>query len=253
MSMKQYLRMKVQAAKDRWSRDGRDDKVRIDGTLPLNLRMGSRVQFSDAPFLLAGDATHVRFPGVETLLAAFSEVELTGMKTFRLYLDARDDPDESAMLMLIMDDSGEQVEERYIFHEQYELPLYHVAMSDVPEHEDETTAVDFWLKKDEGILGMPVFHTPEESSYERLWEAERDVWLTPTTLNETINLDAYGDAKTEVEHLGTMLFARVFDGIAGELQEYLLPTVERDPDGFRVRIWVGLPLDASDMDLPDAV
>ena len=253
MSMKQYLRLKVQAAKDRWSGDGKD-KVRVDGELPLNLRIGSRVQFAEAPFLLAGDATHVPYPGEETLLAAFSEVELAGMKTFRFYLDSREESDQSVMLMLLMDDRGEQVDERYVFHEQYELPIYHVAVTDVPEHEDETSAVDFWLAKDEGILGMPLFHTPDESTYERLWEADQDIWLKPASLTETITLDPYGEGQTEVEHLGTMLFARVFDGLGGvETQEYLLPTVERDTDGFRVRIWVGLPLAAADMEFPDAI
>ncbi len=253
MSMKQYLRLKVQAAKDRWSGDGKE-KVRVDGELPLNLRIGSRVQFAEAPFLLAGDATHVPYPGTETLLAAFSEVELAGMKTFRLYLDSRDDTDESVMLMLLMDDGGDYVDERYVFHEQYEIPLYHVSLADVPEHEDETSAVDFWLAKNEGILGMPLFHTPEESTYERLWEADQDIWLKPAALTETITLDPYGEGRTDVEHLGTMLFARVFDGLGGvETQEYLLPTVERDTDGFRVRIWVGLPLAANDLELPDAI
>ena len=254
MSMKQYLRLKVQAAKDRWSGDGKDDRTRVDNELPLNLRVGSRVQFEEAPFLLAGDATFVPFPGAEALLTAFSEVQLAGMKTFRLYLDSRENPDESAMLMLLMDDNGTDVSERYLFHEQYELPLFHVSMADVADHEDETSAVDFWLAKNEGILGMPMFHTPEEATYERLWEADQDVWLKPTTLSETIMLDPYGENRTEVEHLGTMLFARVFDGLGDiELQEYLLPTVERDTDGFRVRIWVGLPISPADMELPDAV
>ncbi|MYD44679.1 MAG: DUF2491 family protein [Gammaproteobacteria bacterium] len=253
MSMKQYLRLKVKGAKERWANRGQEEKRRVDDQLPLNLRLGSRIQFAEAPFLIAGDGTFVQYPGNETLLSAFSEVELAGLKTYRLYLDSRADPDESAMLMLIMDEAGNQVEERYLFHEQYELPLYHTTLADIGVDDDETTAVDFWLKKDEGILGMPVFHTPEEASYERLWEAERDVWLQPASVRETIVLDTYGDDQTEVEHLGTMLFARVFDGLAGTLEEYLLPTVERDQSGFRVRIWVGLPIAAADMELPDAV
>ena len=254
MSMKQYLRIKVQDAKNRWSSDGKDKRTRIDDSLPLNMRVGSRVQFAEAPFLIAGDDTHVPYPGEETLLAAFSEVELAGMKTFRLYLDSRADDELSVMLMLLMDDSGEQVDERYVFHEQYELPIFHVAIADVPDHEDETSAVDFWLAKDEGILGMPLFHTPDESTYERLWEPDHDVWLKPASSTETIKLDPYGENTTEVEHLGTMLFARVVEGLGGvEFQEYLLPTVERDTDGFRVRIWVGLPLAPTDMDLPDAI
>ena len=253
MSMKQYLSLKVQAAKERWSGDGKD-KVRIDNELPLNLRIGSRVQFAEAPFLLAGDETHVPYPGEETLLTAFSEVELAGMKTYRLYLDSRNEPDQSVMLMLLVDDDAVHVEERYVFHEQYELPLFHVAVTEVPEHEDETSAVDFWLAKDEGILGMPLFHTPDESTYERLWEHDQDICLKPPPSNETITLDPYGESTTDVEHLGTMLFARVIDGLGGvETQEYLLPTVERDTDGFRVRIWVGLPLAAADIDLPDAL
>ncbi len=251
MSMKQYLRLKVKAAKDRWSRDNANEKKRIDDRLPLNLRVGSRIQFAEAPFLLAGDASHTRHPGEETLLSAFSDVTFAGMKTYRLYLDSRLDPDESSMLMLLMDDKGNQVTERYVFHEQYELPLYHVA---VPENEDESTAVDFWLAENAGVLGMPLFYTPDDSTYERMWEADSDTWLSPVTLNETINLDPYGEQATQVEHLGTMLFARMLEGLGGaEIQEYLLPTVERDDNGFRVRIWVGISLDAADIELPDAI
>ena len=252
MSMKHYLGLKVQAVKGRLSRDGKSQKDRIDDELPLNLRIGSRVRFAEAPFLLAGESTRVAYPGEETLLTAFSEVELAGLKTFRLYLDARDEEERSAMLMLLMDNAGEQVDERYVFEEKYELPLYHLRTSDVLAHEDETTAVDFWLAEEEGILGMPLFHTPDESTYERLWEHDQDIWLKPAKLSEIIQLDPYGDNPTEVEHLGTMLYARSFEGLSGETLEYLLATVERDADGFRVRIWVGLPLAPADIDMPDA-
>lgn len=253
MSMKQYLRLKMQAAKDRFSKDD-EEKPRIDGNLPLNLRMGSRLQFSDTPFLLAGENSHVRHPGDETLLTAFSQVKLAGMSTYRLYLDDRDDPERSAMLMLIMDDKSDEVAERFIFNEQYEIPLYHVSLDDVPEHEDETAAVDFWIGKEQGILGMPMFHTPDELNYDRQWEPERDIWLKPASHAEQINLDAFGESTTDVDHLGTMLFARAFEGLGNvEIVEYLLPTVERDTEGFRVRIWVGLPIGDTDMDLPDAI
>ena len=253
MSMKQYLRLKVQATKDRFARND-EEKTRIDADLPLNLRMGSRVQFSETPFLLAGEQTHVQHPGDETLLTAFSQVALAGMDTYRLYLDDREDPDRSAMLMLIMDDQSKDVAERFIFNEQYEIPIYHVSLDDVPEHEDETSAVDFWIGKEQGILGMPVFHTPDELTYDRQWEPERDVWLEPTKHAERINLDAFGETTTEVDHLGTMLFARSIEALGGiDTIEYLLPTVERDADGFRVRIWVGIPVAATDMALPDAV
>ena len=131
MSMKQYLGLKMQSVKDRWRNRGEEEPERIDGKLPLNLRVGSRVQFVEAPFLIAGDATHVTFPGEETLLTAFSEVDLAGLKTFRLYLDSRDEPDQSAMLMVVMNEQGNDVDELYLFQEQYELPLYHVSMDDV--------------------------------------------------------------------------------------------------------------------------
>ena len=253
MSMRHYLRMKAKSVRSRFSRNGKDEPERVDGDLPLDLRHGSRVQFSEAPFLLAADGTAVKFPGNECLITAFSEVDLGGLRTVRLYLQSRDDDDQSAMLMLIMKDKVNEVDEIYLFQEQYELPLYHTSLTEVPENEDETTAVDFWLAKDEGILGMPLFHTPEELTYERLWENDRDSWLSPAQSTEEISLDPYGENKTIVEHVGTMLFGRVFEGLGGNIQEYLLGSAERDEDGFQVRLWVGLPLSLADIELPDAI
>lgn len=253
MSMRHYLRMQAASVRSRFSKGRESEQVRVDSNLPLNLRFGSRLQFSEAPFLLAGEASYVSFPGNEALIGAFSEVDLGGLKTFRLYLESRADEEQSAMLMVLMSDSGDHVDEMYLFQEQYELPIYHVSLAEVAEHDDETTAVDFWLKDGEGILGMPLFHTPDELTYERLWESEQDRWLKPTESSETIMLDAYGSARTKVEHVGSMLFGRVFEGLGGDVQEYLFTSVERDTDGFRVRIWVGLPLSQADIDLPDAV
>lgn len=250
--MRMYLSMKFDEVKERFSGD-KDERERIDTNLPFNLRVGSRVQISEAPFLLAGEETHVKYPGPEVLINAFSNVDLAGLKTVRLYVESRDDPDESAMLMLLVDGKNISVNEFYVFHEQYEIPLYHVAVSDVPEHEDEVNAVNFWIGKDEGILGMQLFHTPDDLTYSRLWEHDSDTWLAPAKCTETINLDAYGTDTTRVEHLGTMLYARTVEGLTGEIDEYLFTTVERDDDGFRVRIWVGLPLAQADIELPDAI
>ncbi len=252
MSMKKYLGMKLESAKERIARGREKSRERVDGSLPLGLRVGSRVQLSEAPFLLAGEASHVQYPGDEALISAFSETQLAGLKTHRLYLDDRADSDEESMLLLISDDSGENVDELYLFREQYEIPLYHVEVADVTEG-DETSAVEFWLHKEEGIIGMPLFHTPDELTYQRLWEPDRDVRIEPYQLKERIYLDSYGEATAQLEHQGTMLYGRVVEGIGGDIDEYLLITVERDEQVFQVRIWVGLALSQADIDLPDAV
>ena len=252
MSMKHYLGLRYDELKQRFKRDGSEPKTRVDSDLPLSLRHGSRIQFSEAPFLLTGDSCQVKYPGSEVLVHAFSSLTLAGLKSNRFYIESREDPDESAMLMVLLDDDGTTVNEMYLFHEQYEIPLYHVKVEDVSEHEDETNAVNFWIGKDEGILGMTLFHTPDELTYERLWEHDNDRWLEPAQVQETIHLDPYGDSSTVVEHLGTMLYARTFEGLGTSVDEYLLATVERDDNGFRVRIWVGIPISMADIELPDA-
>ena len=251
MSMKHYLSMRYSDLKGRFKRDD-EPKERIDLDLPLNLRHGSRVKLSDAPFLLAGENSHVKSPGSEVLISAFSEVTVEGLLTHRFYVDSREDPDESAMLMVLLDDDKQTADEIYLFHEQYEIPLYSVKVDEISEHDDETNAVEFWIGRDQGILGMPLFHTPDELTYERLWESDSDRWLKPSEYEETINLDAFGSNQTVVEHLGTMLYGRTFEGLGSSMEEFLLCTVEHDDTGFRVRIWVGLSLSLADIELPDA-
>ena len=252
MSMKVYLGMKVDEIRSR-IKNRSDKKTRIDLKLPMDLRFGSRVQLSEAPFILAGNETPLEYPGEESLIGGFSESTMAGLRTFRLYLKDRDNESQESMLMVLMADEGDAVEEVYLFREYTELPLYYAGMNEVPSDGDEVNAVDFWLDKSEGIIGMPVFHTPDEFTYERLWEPERDVKIPALNFTETVHLDPYGDQPMEIEHLGTMLYARTFKGIADECDEYLMPTVEKDDEGFRVRIWVGMSLAQADLTLPDAL
>lgn len=252
MSMKQYLSLKLESAKERFARAREGERERIDDSLPLGLRIGSRVQLSEAPFLLAGESSHVDYPGEEALVSAFSETTLAGLNTHRLYLDDRTDTDQESMLLIVSDDAGSNVEEMYLFREQYEIPLYHIRVEDA-EEDDETSAVDFWLDREDGIIGMPLFHTPDELTYERLWEPDRDVRINPYKSDERIFLDGFGEASATLEHQGTMLYGRVVEGIGGDVDEYLLITVERDEQVFQVRIWIGLGLSQGDVDFPDAV
>ena len=252
MSMKKYLSLKLESAKERLARVREGDRERVDESLPLGLRIGSRVQLSEAPFLLAGENSHVDYPGEEALVGAFSESTLAGLKTHRLYLDDRADTEEESMLLLVSNDAGDRVDEMYLFREQYEIPLYHIRVEDA-DTDDETSAVDFWLDREEGIIGMPLFHTPDELTYERLWEPDRDVRIDPYKSDERIYLDGFGEATATLEHQGTMLYGRVVEGIGGDVDEYLLITVERDEKVFQVRIWIGLGLAQGDIDFPDAV
>lgn len=252
MSMKVYLGMKVDELKDRF-RNRAENKDRIDLDLPMDLRMGSRIQISEAPFILTGEETPLQYPGDESLIGGFSDSSMAGLKTYRLYLKDRDDESQESMLMVLMADDSTTVDELYLFREYTEVPLYYVDLSEVPSDGDEVNAVDFWISESEGIIGMPLFHTPEELTYERLWESDRDARIPALNFVETVNLDPYGESVMEIEHLGTMLYARTFEGIGVECDEYLLPTVEKDEDGFRVRIWVGMQLSQTDLTLPDAL
>ena len=252
MSMKVYLGMKVDELKDRF-KNRSADKSRVDLDLPLDLRMGSRIQISEAPFLLTGEESMLQYPGEESLVGGFSDSKMAGLRTFRLYLKDRDRESQESMLMLLTDDAGKNVDELYLFREYTEVPLYYVKMNEIPSDGDEVNSVDFWIDDSEGIIGMPLFHTPEELTYERLWEPDRDARIPALQFSEQVNLDPYGESVLEVEHLGTMLYARTHDSVGGSCDEYLLPTVEKDDEGFRVRIWVGMPLSQSDLTLPDAL
>ena len=252
MSMKVYVSMKVDDLKTKFQNRGKNVK-RIDGELPLNLRFGSRIQISEAPFLLTGEQGLLKYPGEESLIGGFSEVDMAGLKTYRLYLKDRDDDSQESMILVIMNDKGDAADELYLFREYEEIPLYYANVDEVSKEGDEIHAVQFWIDESEGIIGMPMFHTPDDYSYERQWNHDADERIAELKFHESINLDPYGELALEVEHLGTMVYARTFDGIGIECDEYLLPTIEKDDDGFRVRIWIGMPLAESDLVLPDAV
>ena len=251
--MRVYLSMKVDDVKNRFRNRG-DKRERIDDALPMNLRIGSRVQISEAPFLLTSETGQLKFPGEESLIGAFSKVSMAGLSTARFYLKDRENPDEESMLMITEEpkDSASNAE-MYLFRELEEIPLYHVKLNDAPNEDATVNTVDFWIEKNDGIIGMPLFHTPDELTYERLWEPTNDNRISGAEFTETLNLDPFGEQSLKVEHLCTVLYARTFEGLAGEHDEFLLPTVERDEEGFRVRIWVGMSLSQGDVTFPDAL
>lgn len=252
MSMKVYLSMKVDAIKSRFSSDA-GPKERIDKSLPLGLRIGSRVRISEVPFMLAGDEIYLSYPGEESLVGAYSESDMAGLKTFRFYLKDRADLEQESVLLVLMDDNSKDVAEIYLFREQAEIPLFYNSLDEVPADGDEVNAVNFWIGEQGGIIGMPLFNTPDDIVYGRLWESELDARIPALEVEEKIHLDPYGDAVMHVEHLGTMLYARSVEGLSEEIDEYIMPTVEKDDDGFRVRIWVGMPLAISDIELPGTI
>jgi hypothetical protein len=253
MSMKVYLGMKMDAIKSRFTGTAEEKKTRIDTALPLGLRVGSRVKISEVPFMLAGEGIYVAYPGEESLVGAYSESDMAGLKSFRFYLKDRNDEAQESILLALMDESGSDVAEIYLFREQAEIPLYYNSLDEVPPDGDEVNAVNFWIGEQAGIIGMPLFNTPDDIVYERLWQNELDAHIPPLSMNERIHLDPYGDTIMQVEHLGTMLYARSVEGLSDAVDEYIMPTVEKDDDGFRVRIWVGLPLALSDIELPDTI
>ena len=136
MSMKVYLGMKVDEIKDRF-RNRSEQKSRIDLDLPLDLRMGSRIQISEAPFILTGEESPLQYPGDESLIGGFSDSSMAGLKTFRLYLKDRDDDSQESMLMVLMGDDETTVEELFLFREYTEVPLYYVDLKEVPADGDE--------------------------------------------------------------------------------------------------------------------
>ena len=247
--MKTYIGIKANALKERL-KGGRKDKVRIDAGLPFNLRVGSRIGFSPAPFLLAGEEFGVAHPGDESLVAGYSETEWAGLETFRIHTQDRATGSQCLLVFVMEDGAAEEV---YLFTEQTEVPLHHVGLEEVPEDGDAVNAVDFWIGESEGIIGMPLFHTPDELTYHRLWDGDNDARIPPVAFREKTHWDAYGERTATVEHLGEMLYARTVEGTGGALDEYLLPAVERDDEGFRVRVWVGMALAPTDLSFPDAL
>lgn len=253
MSMKVYLSMKIDDLKTRF-RDRKDKRVRIDQDLPLNVRWGSRVEISEAPFLLREGSGFVPYPGSESLIGAFSRVDMAGLPTARYYMKDRDNPDSESMLLVARSPNSESTsDEIFLFREKEEIPMYYTRMDEAPNEDAVENAVDFWIGNAEGIIGMPYFHSPDEVTYERLWEPDNEERIAGAKFIEDIKMDPYGEQTLQVEHMGTMLYARTFEGIGGAQDEYMLPTVEHDDSGFRVRIWLGLPLSEADLGFPDAV
>ena len=247
--MKTYIALKAEQLKRRFKK-GEQRRVRVDTGLPFNLRVGSRIRFSEAPFLLAGDEFGVAHPGEESLVAGYSENEWAGLKTFHIHARDRAGGGQTLLLFVMADTA---VDELYLFTEQTRIPLHYAGLDEVPQDGDEVKAADFWIGESEGIIGMPLFHTPDELTYHRLWDADNDARIPPLAFREQIQTDPYGEHRSTVDHLGEMLYARAVEGAGGELDEYLLPTVEKDDDGFRVRVHVGMALSTTDLSFPDAL
>ncbi len=247
--MKTYIGLKTKALRERFKGDRRR-RVRVAAGLPFNLRVGSRILFSEAPFLLAGEAFGVGYPGDESLVAGYSEIAWAGLKTFRIYVRDRATGGESLLLFVMGENAPEEL---YLFVNQTEIPLHHAGLAEVPDDGDEINAADFWIGESAGIIGMPLFHTPDDLTYRRLWDTDSDKRITPLAFQEQIHTDAHGEDCATVQHLGEMLYARAVEGTGGQLDEYLLPSVEKHDAGFCVRIRVGMALSLADLSFPDTL
>ena len=127
MSMKVYLSMKFDDIKTRF-RNRKDKRARVDKDLPLNVRWGSRVEISEAPFLLREGYGFVPYPGPESLIGAFSRVDMAGLPTVRFYMKDRENPDSESMLLVASSpDGGNTQDEIYLFREKEEIPMYYTA------------------------------------------------------------------------------------------------------------------------------
>ncbi len=248
MSMKAYMDMKFDSLKQSMNGQKQDKLPGID--LPLGLRIGSRVSIEEAPFLLAGEEGP-EYPGQESLIEGGSCIDIYGLTVFRLYLKDRGSATES-MLMLVMDGEGD-IAEYYLFRELAEVPLYFSCLDEVPLDGDEANAISFWIGEDKGIIGLPVFFTPEGHEYARLWESDVAGRVSPVSFSETIHFDAFNPEHVRVQHLGCMLYTRSIQGLSDETDEFLLVSVERGDNSFSTRIWTGLILSEADLQFPDSI
>ena len=248
--MRKYLGLRVDAIKQRVGRSLKSDSVPKRRPLPFQLRLGSRIRFSEAPFLLAQGHFGAVHPGAEALLVGYSETPVAGMDAWRLSIEDRHDG-RAFMLLVILGEEEAEAAEVFLFSVQEDMPLHYSVLKDVPRDADETEAADFWIGDPEGIIGLPLFYTPSELTYERVWSPERgDVRIDPLSYSEQV---WKGEGAFTVEHLGEMLYVHTHEINGRAFDEFLLPSVEREAENFRARVWVGMRLALTDLTFPDAL
>ena len=230
--MRKYLGMKAAAIKQRVGLSAKKDDVSARRPVPFQLRLGSRICFSEAPFLLAQGYFGTTHPGVEALLVGYSETPVAGMDAWRLYVEDRHNG-RAFMLLAILGEEEAETPEIFLFAVQEDVPLYYAALKDAPRSADDSETADFWIGEVQGIIGLPLFSTPDELTYERVWSPERgDVRIDPLAYLEQVQK---GEDTCTVEHLGEMLYVHTYKNGNDAFDEFLLPSVEREAEHFRAR------------------
>jgi len=182
-------------------------------------RVGMTFPVDPAPFILAGNMTHVQAPegvtdsgliSVETV----GEVSTDGVRWQRLYL-----PGGQCFFQVHLDADGRPDECRY-FSRFDEI---------VPAGPDEWA---FWLDTAEGAIGWPEFQTKDGKVYTRVW-SQGDTRVAPRILMETLT-NATGTTSQERQ---AMLYAAPTGAEApAPSTEYIL-VAAADQDG---QAWVEL-------------
>jgi hypothetical protein len=221
-------------AKNKWSKKNEEvDRPRIDGNLPLELKIGSRLSIMCPSAIIAGDKLNMKVPLGELSVVSYGTFTIYGFKGYRFYLST--DSQELFTLQVVLNQKGEIDD----------LKLYSL--------HDEITAIpkdgwDFWLNDHDGYIGYSIFDLKDGTRYFRAWDNETEqeivakdddeviTHIPPVRFEETVHEDPYGDKRHRVTHL-SMLYGRdATDSVA----EFMMVSVADDQDGASVQILLGL-------------
>lgn len=213
-------------------------KERQDLNLPLDIRIGSTVEFDQSDFILGGDQMEFVPPQGRCLCRGYSKLFFGGYNYFRFYLQDDAEPKRDFVLQVGMDE-GKPVE--FIIYQLYLNPELCPEGEIYPATSEEWST---WIDDESGLIGSQYFEIPSGTQYDRVLIPEEAHRITPLEYTEVAAFDEFAIPDTIAKLCG-MTYGRTItiDGI--ETKEFALPEKHEDNDGAFVAVLIGMELPAT--------
>lgn len=216
---------------------------RIDGNLPLKLKVGSLVSIEQTAFVIAKQAGLLIDQPARRQVAAVGMIPYQGLTIYRFYFEGG-----KHMLQVAVDGAGKMDGDPFIYKLMPEI------------HPGSTQGWANWLadsnkKDDTGFIGFQTFDLwdlakkppVQLASYARAWKKELGEQAPVELLVETLYREPFEGRSVQVRH-SSMMYSRVppnpgaFPAGIEIPEEWLLVSASKYPDDSVIQIYVGMPI-----------
>lgn len=203
----------------------------IDKDLPLDIHIGGKLIINHLGSKLVDNITF-RSPGDTHIVEAFSRGKLFGKEFFRIML-VEEKTSAKSYLFIMKDEKGIAI--RWFYELDEVIPQ-------IPEE------WEFWLSKEDGVIGQPSFKSKDGIFYNRVWVKDLKKQVAPVIYSETVYLDRYdAGRKVLVEHK-CMLYGRSVGSEIGVLfDELFLVSATKGSGENSIKISVGVDIDSTEL------